>query len=90
MTFLEGTGIVGLTTTADGRRVTGARVRGRDDETVAVAADIVVDATGRGSRTPVWLEELGYQRPAEDRVDIGLGYATRTYRLRPARSGRTC
>lgn len=32
---------------------------------------------------PRWLSELGYQVPAQDRVEIGLGYATRTYRLRP-------
>ena len=43
----------------------------------------MVDATGRGSRTPVWLGELGYRRPAEERVEIGLGYSTRNYRLRP-------
>jgi 2-polyprenyl-6-methoxyphenol hydroxylase-like FAD-dependent oxidoreductase len=47
----------------------------------------VVDATGRGSRTPVWLGELGYQRPEQERVEIGLGYATRTYRLRPGALG---
>ncbi|MGH3973705.1 MAG: FAD-dependent oxidoreductase [Pseudonocardiaceae bacterium] len=88
VTFLENTNIVGLTATADGRRVTGARVRGRDGETVDVPADLVVDATGRGSRTPVWLEQLGYQRPAESRADIGLGCATRTYRLRPGALGQ--
>ncbi|MGH3834723.1 MAG: FAD-dependent monooxygenase [Pseudonocardiaceae bacterium] len=88
VTFLEGTDIVGLTATADGRRVTGARVCGRAGEIAGVAADLVVDATGRGSRTPLWLEQLGYQRPAEDRVDIGLGYATRTYRLRPGALGQ--
>jgi hypothetical protein len=48
-----------------------------------IAADLVVDATGRGSRTPVWLEALGYPRPPTERVQIGLGYATRTFRLPP-------
>ncbi len=48
----------------------------------------MVDASGRGSRTPAWLTELGYQEPAEERVEIGLGYATRTYRLRPGALGR--
>jgi 2-polyprenyl-6-methoxyphenol hydroxylase-like FAD-dependent oxidoreductase len=86
VTFLERTDIVGLTTTA-GRRVTGAQVRDREGESVQVPADLVVDATGRGSRTPVWLAELGYQPPAEDRIDIRLGYATRTYRLRPGALG---
>ena len=53
-----------------------------------IETDLVVDATGRGSRIPLWLAELGYQRPAEDRVPIGLGYATRTFRLRPGALGR--
>jgi hypothetical protein len=43
----------------------------------------VVDATGRGSRAPVWLEALGYPRPEPEQVRVGLGYATRTYRLPP-------
>lgn len=35
---------------------------------------------GRGPPTPVWLEQLGYPCPAEERVEIDLGYATRTLR----------
>jgi 2-polyprenyl-6-methoxyphenol hydroxylase-like FAD-dependent oxidoreductase len=83
--FLDSCDVVGLTTTPDGRRVTGARVLRRADGSAEelVAADLVVDATGRGSRTPVWLEALGYARPAREQVRIGLGYATRTYRLPP-------
>jgi 2-polyprenyl-6-methoxyphenol hydroxylase-like FAD-dependent oxidoreductase len=49
----------------------------------AHAADLVVDASGRGSRTPEWLEALGYPRPAETVVDASLGYTSRIYR-RPA------
>ena len=41
-----------------------------------VEADLVVDATGRGTRLPVWLEEWGFERPREDTVDVGIGYAT--------------
>ena len=48
-----------------------------------LGADLVVDASGRGSRTPAWLEALGYPRPEREEVQIGLGYATRTYRLPP-------
>ena len=82
--FLEDCPVDGLTVTADKRTVTGVQVRGpRGGPPAQVAARLVVDATGRGSRTPVWLGELGYQRPAQERVEIGLGYATRTYRLRP-------
>ena len=85
--FLEESSVCGLTVTADNRTVTGVQVRGPGGSPAEVAGSLVVDATGRGSRTPTWLAELGYQRPAEERVEIGLGYATRTYRLRPGAMG---
>jgi hypothetical protein len=83
--FLDACDILGLATTPDRRRVTGARVRRRAEGGAKELprADLVVDATGRGSRTPIWLEALGYPRPPTEQVRIGLGYATRTYRLPP-------
>lgn len=44
-------------------------------------ADLVVDASGRGSRTPAWLRELGFDAPDETRVDAKLGYASQYYRM---------
>lgn len=41
-----------------------------------VAADLVVDASGRGTRLPAWLDEWGFARPEEETVDVGIGYAT--------------
>ncbi len=58
------------------RRVEGASERRLD-------ADLVVDASGRGSRAAAWLEEMGYERPPEERIEIGVGYTTRVYRSRP-------
>jgi 2-polyprenyl-6-methoxyphenol hydroxylase-like FAD-dependent oxidoreductase len=83
--FMDQCDVAGLTTTSDGGRVTGARVVRRRDGSAeqTVTADLVVDATGRGSRTPAWLEMLRYPRPPVERVRIGLGYASRTYRLVP-------
>jgi hypothetical protein len=46
-----------------------------------MAADLVVDATGRGSRAPAWLEALGYPAPPETLVDPLLGYASRFYAI---------
>jgi 2-polyprenyl-6-methoxyphenol hydroxylase-like FAD-dependent oxidoreductase len=43
-------------------------------------ADLVIDASGRGSQTPRWLAELGYPSVAETQVKIGVGYASRIYR----------
>ncbi|MFD7446138.1 FAD-dependent oxidoreductase [Streptomyces sp. NPDC059909] len=85
ISFLEEHDVVGLEATADRRRITGVRVSRHGAEgggTRILGADLVVDATGRGSRTPVWLEELGYERVEEERRKIGLGYASRLYRIR--------
>ncbi|WP_433550388.1 FAD-dependent oxidoreductase [Micromonospora zamorensis] len=81
--FIEQYDIVGLETTPDAGRVTGVRVQTRDGSAgpEVLDADLVIDATGRGSRTPVWLEELGYSRPTEDRVKVDLAYTTRHYRV---------
>ncbi len=59
-------------------RVTAVRAGGQ-----ALPSDLVVDATGRGSRSPQWLEELGYEKPVEDVVQVGLGYTTRFFRRKP-------
>lgn len=51
--------------------------------TRAYAADLVVDATGRGSRAPLWLTALGAQAPGEDQLEVDLGYASRLFRRTP-------
>jgi 2-polyprenyl-6-methoxyphenol hydroxylase-like FAD-dependent oxidoreductase len=80
--ILEEHDVVGITADPDHARVTGARVRrhGSIDETV-IAADLVVDATGRGSRTPVFLEQLGYARPRLDEVEVHIAYASVPVRI---------
>lgn len=82
--FLERHTVLGLETTADKTRVTGARVQSLDTNSgeEVVAADLVVDATGRGSRTPVWLQEMGYPEVPEERKKIGLGYVSQHYRVK--------
>ncbi|MFE9773766.1 NAD(P)/FAD-dependent oxidoreductase [Streptomyces sp. NPDC005931] len=64
----------------DRRRVTGVRIRAADDAETELRADLVVDASGRASRTPQWLAELGVTGLTEDHVDSGLVYASRFYR----------
>lgn len=82
--YLERTDILALVSSPDRRTITGVRVHEQGSAAAtALEADLVVDTTGRGSRTPVWLEELGYGRPAEDRMKIGLTYTTRIFRSRP-------
>ncbi|ORV98856.1 FAD-dependent oxidoreductase [Mycobacterium kyorinense] len=59
------------------RRVTGVVL----DSGELVAADLVVEAAGRGTRLPVWLQQWGYPRPPEEVVDVGIGYATQQLRI---------
>ena len=56
--------------------------RGAGDE--LLEADLVVDASGRGSRSPAWLEALGYSKPETSEVKIDMGYASRIYRRMPS------
>jgi 2-polyprenyl-6-methoxyphenol hydroxylase-like FAD-dependent oxidoreductase len=82
--FREGCEVTGLLTDDARARVTGVRVvdhggRAADE----LAADLVVDATGRGSRTPSWLDALGYAKPRVDEVVIDVRYASRLVRLAP-------
>ncbi|MET7337829.1 hypothetical protein [Nonomuraea sp. NPDC005650] len=70
---------IGLVGSADGGRVVGAKVRGVQGG--QMHGDLVVDATGRGSRAPNWLEDLGYAKPEEQHVRIYMGYSTFTARI---------
>ncbi|MCA2219189.1 hypothetical protein [Jidongwangia harbinensis] len=54
---------LGPVTSASRDRVTGVRVAPRDGDEETLPADLVVDATGRGGRTPAWLRELGDDAP---------------------------
>jgi 2-polyprenyl-6-methoxyphenol hydroxylase-like FAD-dependent oxidoreductase len=66
-----------------GGRVRGVRVDGGGAGPRELEADFAVDASGRGSRAPQWLDALGYGRPEETVVDAAWGYASRVY-ARPA------
>jgi len=70
--------VEGLVANGDAGAITGVRMRGD-----TVAADLVVDTTGRGSQATEWLEAMGYRRSLEERIEIALGYTTRHFRRRP-------
>jgi 2-polyprenyl-6-methoxyphenol hydroxylase-like FAD-dependent oxidoreductase len=46
-------------------------------------ADLVVDASGRGSQAGAWLKALGHMPPPVDQVRIDMGYASRLVRREP-------
>ena len=73
--------VAGLAATPARDRVTGVRVVPAGGAEEVLAASLVVDATGRGGRTPAWLESLGYDPPAEERLPVDVKYASRYLRL---------
>jgi 2-polyprenyl-6-methoxyphenol hydroxylase-like FAD-dependent oxidoreductase len=79
---IENCAVQGLIASDDRSAIKGVRARIGNIEQV-IEADLVVDASGRGSSSPVWLESLGYSPPEEEKIEIGIGYTTRTYRRRP-------
>ncbi len=53
------------------------------EETAVEEADIVVDASGRGSKAVEWLSAIGARPPLERVEPSGIVYYTRFYRFRP-------
>ncbi|MCW5634168.1 MAG: monooxygenase [Rubrivivax sp.] len=76
------TGVDVLAPVHEAGRVTGVRWQphGVADAAQTLAAALVVDCTGRGSRSPAWLREWGYEPPPEERVTIGLAYTNAYFR----------
>lgn len=55
------------------------RVQGVILDDRKIEADLVIDASGRGSQAPNWLESIGFERPAEEKVEIQLAYTTQVF-----------
>ena len=84
--FLENSKVQGLLTDANKSKVAGVRLcfragaaTGTQLKSWELAADLVVDATGRNSSMPEWLAALDYQPPQKTVVNSFLGYASRWY-----------
>ena len=68
-------------TSGDKSRITGVTARQMADRShkVEIDSDLLVDASGRGSKMPQWLTALDYTAPTEVRLKINLTYSTRVY-----------
>lgn len=67
---------------AQSGQVQGVRIRWKDGRgETTETADFVVDASGRTSKLPQWLDEMGYGQTEETVIDVKLGYAGRRYKI---------
>lgn len=78
---LCGFSATGLEMDATKSRVTGVRVVGNGGVEKILQADLVVDCSGRGSKTPAWLETSGLGKPPTTIVTVNVGYSTRYFRV---------
>ena len=88
--LVENCEAVRLLTNPEQTSVTGVAIRHRGDEPrhEELTADLVIDASGRGSQAPQWLLALGSEAVEETQVKMDVGYACRLYRRSPhARRG---
>lgn len=74
----RGQAIAGLIATDDGPvpHVVGVRLEGGEE----ISADLVIDAAGRRSPAPRWLDDIGATAPIETGEDSGFAYYGRYYR----------
>ena len=87
VTLESETHVVELMSDLHGGAVAGVSTRRGETRATLDDVSLVVDASGRSSRMPEWLERLGHHRPLESRVEVDLGYTTRFFRRRPADLG---
>lgn len=78
---LYGVSVTGLEVNATKSRVTGVRVDGMAGAEKTLEAGLIVDCSGRGSKTPLWLEALGLSKPATTTVTVNIGYSTQFFRV---------
>jgi len=78
--------VTGLVVAGAPPRVLGLRIRTEDGAEEELRGDLVVDASGRGSKAPAWLRAIGVAPPPEERVDAHVGYSARLYRAPPPAS----
>lgn len=88
--FIERTKAIGFEIVRDPRMyVTGVKVSPLDGGTEAIVpTNLVVDASGRTTKIPLWLREIGLPEPEVTIVDPHTGYATRWFTAVPKRRPR--
>lgn len=78
--LIAGASVTALLTSPDKRRVIGVTYIHAGGSPSELTADLVIDASGRGSHSPAWLREMGYESPREEKVTVGVTYTTCTFR----------
>ena len=66
-----------------GKRITGVVVRSNDGADETIDGDLVIDASGRGSRLRQWLSFLGYGEPHVSQINVDVRYVSCLVKIPP-------
>jgi 2-polyprenyl-6-methoxyphenol hydroxylase-like FAD-dependent oxidoreductase len=80
VTVRRGAAVAGLITGAEAKPGIPHIVGVRDEDGVELTADLVIDASGRRSALPRWLDAIGAQPAVEELEDSGFVYYGRHFR----------
>jgi 2-polyprenyl-6-methoxyphenol hydroxylase-like FAD-dependent oxidoreductase len=73
-----------LVSSSDQRKISGILIESKESgQTSSILANLVIDATGRGSHSFQWLKEIGYEDTPVTEVKINVGYTSRMYKRDP-------
>ncbi|ELT98033.1 hypothetical protein CAPTEDRAFT_205495, partial [Capitella teleta] len=75
--------VIGLMVAGEGNRVEGVHYQSSADKDgiKTLPANLIIDASGRGTHTPKWLSEANIASVKEDEVRTQISYTTRRFRL---------
>jgi 2-polyprenyl-6-methoxyphenol hydroxylase-like FAD-dependent oxidoreductase len=74
--FRQGCRVRDIMATSNGAIVTGVRCETASGQTETIAADLVIDASGRGTLTLDLLKSTGRPAPEETSIGMDIGYST--------------
>jgi 2-polyprenyl-6-methoxyphenol hydroxylase-like FAD-dependent oxidoreductase len=82
VSFRDGIDVLGLEADTNGAlpRVRGVRLKAENGREESLAADLVLDASGRRSRLGHWLSEMGAGTLQKDSEPCGIFYCSRFYK----------
>jgi 2-polyprenyl-6-methoxyphenol hydroxylase-like FAD-dependent oxidoreductase len=70
----QGCRVLGLSCRND--RIVGVTVRDNEGREATIEGDLVIDASGRGSRSRRWLADLGYEEPHVSQINVDVRYVS--------------
>lgn len=80
--FISGARVKQLMLSSERNRVTGVVYQQKNsDQACELSADLVIDTSGRGSRSRKWLQQAGYSKVPTIEVNPHLSYASQLYQF---------